>query len=199
MGLFNKKPKETPNLEQPKTVSERFREAGIPFKVLPPLKSDKTPPTIVELEQKLQKGTEIIKANPETAEINVTEMRFLAYGIDFIDFAKNNFNTELTLAEKDIEMVEAIAEQAHIGYKSGHLPENNLMSFAKMFAGYIGLLITIHKGGEWIAEYSNLKEAGPGIMINGAVNFVLSKAHRRIKNGSEDNLAHFYRAIEYVN
>lgn len=198
MGLFSKKLKKAPDMKQAKTVSEQLSAMGIPFKELPPLKSAKTPPAIAELEQKLQTGMEVIKANPESDEINATEMRFLAYGLDFIDFAKNNFNIALTLAEKDIEVVEEIALQAHNGYQSGHLPKDNLMPFATMFAGYVGLIITIHKGGEWISEHPSLKEAGPGISINGEVVFVLSKAYRRIQNGSEDNLVNFYRTIEYA-
>jgi len=172
---------------------------SIPIGELPPLTSDKVSPVIAELQKQYEKEHEILTKNPETTEISKIGLSFLAHGLDFIDFAKASFKIDLTLAEADVSAVEQLAEQAHNAYKIGHLLEDNLLSYAKMFAGYLGLLIITHKGGEWIEEVDTLKEAGAGIrQRNGAVYFVLSKAFRRIKNGSEDNLADFYRTIKYT-
>lgn len=197
MRLFRKTPKE----DDGKTLSEQLSELGIEYKELPPLASDKIPPTVAELEKKYKEGTVALEKNPDSTDINVTELRFLAYGLDFIDFAKNGFGVELTLRESDIEIVEEMAEQAHRALVAKELPQENLTKFAKIFAGYLGLLITIHKGGEWVAESTINKDAGPGIMRNNGatVDFVLAKAYSRLQNGKEDDLVIFYRSIETTN
>ena len=193
MDLFKKKAKKQ------KTTSQQLDDASISFEELPPLNSSKTPPTISELQKQYDRESEILINNPNTTEVDKTALSFLAYGLDFTDFSKANFNVELTFAERDIDIVEQIAGQAHKAYVSNQLPEESLLSYAKMFAGYMGLLILIHKGGEWIAEVPSQKEAGPGIsQSDGNIYFVLSKAFRRIQNGSGDNLIHFYRLIEYT-
>ena len=93
--------------------------------------------------------------------------------------------------------MEQFAESAHNAYVSGELPESELESFAKMFAGYVGLLIQFHKGGEWVEE-TPVANAGAAIkQSDGTYHFVAAKAYGRIKNGSEDNLLHFYQRISY--
>jgi len=194
LGLFKKKAKE---VEQ-KTVFQLLNEAGVETRELPPLKSNKVPPPISELQEQFERESKICLDDKNTTEINKTALAYLGYGLDCIDFAKAKFGATLTLVEKDIYTIEEMAGRAHKAYMSGELAEKNLLSFAKCFAGYMGLIILIHKGGEWVEECPELKDAGPGIMdSNGSTWFVLSKSFRRIQNGDEDNLVHFYQSIKY--
>lgn len=57
-----------------------------------------------------------------------------------------------------------------------------------------GLLIQIHKGGEWV----ELEGYGEAIKVAGEHLFVTGKTYRRIANGNEDNLLHFYQTISYA-
>jgi len=181
-----------------KNVKEQLGELGIKVDELAPLKSNKMPPPISELLEKYDREREVLENNPNTTDINVIELSFLANGLDFIDWAKANFKVELTLAERDIDIVEHMAERAHMAYTSGQLTEEGLPEFAKTFAGYVGLLVLIHKGGNWVKETKAFEGLGPAIEQNsGKAHFVYSRAFHRIKEGSEHNLVHYYKAIDY--
>jgi len=163
------------------------------------MKSIKTPPPVSELLEKYKREREVLDNNPDTTDINVTELTFLAYGLDFIDWARANFDVALTLIESDIEIVEQMAEQAHMAYTSGKLPEEGLLEFAKTFAGYMGLLILIHKGGKWAQEAKTMEDSGPVIMQdNGKVYHICGRTFHRIKEGSEYNLLHYYQVVDYA-
>jgi hypothetical protein len=195
MEIFGFRKKKANDKRKDTTITQQLEELGLQANALIPLSSNKIPPTFVELNQQCEKELDIIKSKPNTAEVNKIALRFLGYGLDFVDFAKSNFGVELTFIEKDIILVEQLAEKAHEAYMSGKLSEDSLESFATMFAGYTGLLVLIHKGGEWVEE-----TAVAGFAIkqnNGTCYFVLNKAYHRIKSGSEDSLLHFYQTISY--
>ena len=196
--LFKRTPRSTPKASTgQQTLAEQLDALGIAHKELPPLSSTAVPPSIPDLQARYEAGAALIKADPHTTKINTTELRFLAYGLDFIDFARSGFGITLTLAESDVTAVEQIADNAHRAYVSRKMPNDRLEHWATGFAGYLGLLILTHKGGTWVSE-SPIPDAGPGIQVgNGDVYFVLSKAYRRIRDGDEDNLVHFYRSIPY--
>ena len=196
----NKKIKKESETKEKKLASELFAEKGIEFRTIDmTLKSNKTPPTIAELEHKYKQGAELLKENPNDPHINVASLRFLAYGLDFIDFAKNKFGIELTLNEQDIETLEELAEQAHKAYIDGKISEDMIHEYAKTFAGYLGLLVIIHKGGDWIETTLNGEIVHGISQRDGNCSFVHAKAYRRLKNGSEDNLLHFYYTFDYLN
>ena len=161
------------------------------------LSSQKVPPSIEALQAAYEHGKSKLHTS-DADEINKTELLYLAYGLDFIDFSSNNYNISLTLSEEDVFHIETIASAAHEAYVSGALSQENLLSFSKIFAGYLGLLITHHKGGTWVPEVKGMEDSGPAIQKDaGEYYFVLSKVFRRLQNGSEDNLVHFYQIIPY--
>ena len=160
---------------------------GIEVKTLVELSSTKTPPSVTELTKWVDEQIAIYKTNPEKIE-NVIELRNKAYATDLI----NDAHIELTLAEKDIYEVEKIADASHKLYEKNQLSEDEIFFRTKKLAGYLSLLIHIHKGGEWV-EFDDSE----AIKIGHGYYMFLDKTYRRIINGYEDNLLHFYQSIEY--
>jgi hypothetical protein len=194
MSFFKKAPKPATPKAGGQSVTEQLAGLGIQVKQLPPLSSTAVSSSIGELRARFNRESQILAKNPQTTRLNTVDLRFLAYGLDFIDFAKQGFNVELTLAEPDIELVEQIAEQAHRAYVSHELTKDNVEKLAKDFVGYIGLLIGIHKGGVWVAGDVDNPHIDD---CDGSAWYVYAKVWARIQRGGEDNLVTYYREIPY--
>lgn len=160
-------------------------------------RSKKNPPILKAVEKEYEFCKEKIENN-NLEGINLLYVKFLAYALDCRDFAKNIANINLQFSEDDVYIIERLAQAAHESYLNKILLEDNVMNFAKIFAGYLGFIITYYKGGEWIDEVKGLEECGPAIKLDEKNSvFVLSKVYRRITMGPEDNLEVFYGSIPY--
>ena len=174
-----------------------LRDAGAQVNELAPLSSKRKPPAIDELRSELGRKTALWE-NGQLPEEEAASLAFLKSGLAFIDIVRENYGLELTLAEQDVVSVEVVAGMLHRSYTDGDLPDDYIMRYARPIAGYLGLLVQIHKGGEWVLEVEEMKESGPAIrQANGQHYFLLGKVYRRIQDGAEDNLAHFYRWVKY--
>lgn len=177
------------------TLKKQLQEREISVNELVPLSSSKVPPKLCEFAKQFEDKSQRFKKSG--AAENRTQLMFLGYALDFVDFAREKFGISLELQESDVYKVESIADKANKALLKGHLDKEEIINFAKPMAGYLGLLIMIHKGGEWVEKADSIPDAGPAIKRGTEYNFVLSKAYRRIQNGAEDNLLHFYQNISY--
>lgn len=194
MGIIDfLKRKEKPDDGQ--TAARQWEDLGVETAKVYPLASGAALPDVEALKQDFDTRLAAMKA-AGTCE-NCTQLKFQGYALDCMDFVGKNFNKELTFSEEDLSFVEKFAEKIREAYHDGKMDREKLHDYAKMVAGYFGLLLIHHKGGEWVEQADELPEAGPAVVIGTAYYFILSKAFRRLENGDEDNLLYFYQSIPY--
>ena len=136
--------------------------------------------------EKLDKGEEIDKL----------ELMFKGYALDAADTADRNFKIKLDFSEDSIETVEKILDMLSKTMELDNPSKDLILNFAKQFSGYIGQVIKINWGGEWKDENEFTIKNGPALKVKGQDLFLLSKVYRRITNGPEDNVWHFYQIIK---
>lgn len=129
-------------------------------------------------------------------DVNKLELMFVGYALDAVDVVRLNFNIQLDFSEDSIKEVEKLLENLHKLYEKSKLSDDRVLDFAKQFSGYIGQVMIQNWGGEWIPESDFTIKNGPALKVKENNLFLLSKVYRRIQNGSEDNVYHFYQAIK---
>ncbi len=163
-----------------------------------PLASCVSPWEISERTQQFVVESALVTPDGEETGANKTTLEFMQLGLDMIPFARRSFGKSLTLSEQDIYLLEEMAAEAHIASLKGDMSKEQLVLFSKLVAGYFGLLVGIHKGGEWEASVPGQEDNGPAMYQGaGPRYFVLGKVVRRIQKGKVDDLLTFYRSIPY--
>ena len=128
--------------------------------------------------------------------INKLELMFKGYALDAVDVTKQNFSKQLDFSEESIKDVEAcldILSKTREKYKPS---DEETLVMAKTYAGYIGQVIKLKWGGEWKEEKDYSFDNGPALKVKETNLFLVSKVYRRIVNGSEDNVWHFYLSFK---
>ncbi len=129
------------------------------------------------------------EADPRVAKIAE------AYSLDAVDLAANNFQVVLDWSEESVRQVEQMLGRLHDEMGNARPPEEAVWTFAKAFGSYVGEVLRRHHGGEW-GMVSMGDESFPGIrQPKGGLCWPWSRAHKRLVNGAEDNVWHYYTAI----
>jgi hypothetical protein len=112
--------------------------------------------------------------------------------LDAVDFTNQKFKKQLNFSEDSIKDVEECLD-ALSRTRAQYKPTNEqLYNTAKMYAGYIGQVIKLKWGGDWRDESEYSLKNGPALKVNDQQLFLVSKIYRRLVNGPEDNIWHFY-------
>lgn len=118
-----------------------------------------------------------------------------AYCLDFIDFAKQQYDVTLDYSVDSLKHAEGIAGHLHETMPPG-VDEEQLFSFGKMIGSYLGEVFIRNHPAEWTMAETPDGQSFPGISIEaGGAIYPWVKARNRIANGPEENLHHFYLAI----
>lgn len=131
----------------------------------------------------------IFQPDPQVVEIAE------AYSLDAVDLAARNFDVTLDWSEGSIRQVEQMLGQLHDEMSRAHPPEDAISTFAKAFGSYIGEVLRRHHGGEWGTitmdgqSLPGLRQAGGGLI------WPWGKAYKRLTNGAEDNVWHYYSVL----
>ena len=123
-----------------------------------------------------------------------------AYAADAVDFARQRFSVSLDYSHASVEQVESIAEKLFQAQPKGFIgklfkkapSEQELQTVCKMLGGYIGEVLRRSKGGEWAL---NQEFSAIGIQSGESWLFPPAKVHKRLTNGSEDNLWSYFRMV----
>ncbi len=127
-----------------------------------------------------------------------------AYAQDAVDLASEQFQTNLDFSEDSLEQVEEILARLYNSLPKGVLgklfgrgpSQDQIWQMAKAWGGYIGEVIRRRWDGEWTTETA----AQPGIVITlrvlGMDIFPPAKAYKRLTNGPEDNIWHYYQVLK---
>jgi hypothetical protein len=133
----------------------------------------------------------------------VTDM-MVAYAQDAVDHAQANTGVALDYSVDSVKHVEEILEQLHASlprglfgklFGKGPTPET-IDTIAKMYGGYVGEVLRRAAGGEWSFD----DEIVPGqkaicLSKGDARIWPTIKVHKRIANGSEDNVWFYLRVV----
>ena len=124
-----------------------------------------------------------------------------AYAEDAVDYATKSGGKVLDYSPESIAIVEDLAATLHKALPKGFFGKlfargpspAQLETMCKVLGGYVGEVIRRERGGEWsVNEELNALglQLGPETWA-----FPVAKVHRRLINGSEDNLESFYRVM----
>lgn len=132
---------------------------------------------------------ESFKADAKIAEIAA------AYSLDAVDLAAANFSVKLDWSDGSVKNVEEILGRLHDEMARSKPPEDAVWTFAKAFGSYVGEVLRRHHGGEWGMVTLN-GQTFPGIQQDGhRLCWPWGRAHKRIVNGPEDNIWHYYQLM----
>ena len=123
-----------------------------------------------------------------------------AYAKDAVDFASNNFGVALDYSQESIKEVELVAERLYQSRPKGFVgklfkrgpSDEEVQTVCKMLGGYIGEVLRKSKQGEWEI---NQEFSAIGIQRGDSWIFLPAKVHKRLTNGSEDNLWSYFRVL----
>jgi hypothetical protein len=119
-----------------------------------------------------------------------------AYALDAVDHAKAHFGVILDWSDGSIAKVETILARLHADYKSkAQIPDDAIAMIAKGYGSYIGEVYRRNHGGEWgIMTLDGLDF--PAVKArSGTAFWPIGRVTNRIKNGSGDNVAFYYRRL----
>ena len=118
-----------------------------------------------------------------------------AYSLDAVDIAFRNFAVKLDWSDESIRRVEEILSQLHDSLAASKPDEETIWAFAKSFGSYVGEVFRRHHGGTW-GMVKMAEHEFPGIQAQEDHMFwPWSRAHKRIINGPEDNIWHYYQTL----
>ena len=124
-----------------------------------------------------------------------------AYAEDAVDFARTKFGISLDYASESVERVELIAEQLMQAARPKGLlgkflrkapSDEEIQTVCKMLGGYIGEVYRRNRGGEW-----GVNQEFKALGVRQGENWIFppAKVHKRLTNGSEDNLWSYFRIL----
>lgn len=138
-----------------------------------------------------------------TREPTISDM-MAAYALDAVDHAKQAFQRDLDFSAESIRHVEEILTSMYEVAPQGFLarlfrrgPSDEVIwSFAKMYGGYVREILRRSGGGEWFVD----DEVVPGQRVLGLRKetqriWPPAKVGKRLTNGPEDNVWHYFQAV----
>jgi len=136
------------------------------------------------------------------SEVTANDM-MEAYALDAVDFAKK-FDKDLDFSRESIERVEQICTILFNAIPRNFFTklirrkpsEQQVLQVSKMFGGYVGEVMRKNFGGNWSIE--NLHNQGNTVLlaIGESELSPVARVYRRLTNGPEDNVWHYYQVLE---
>lgn len=114
-----------------------------------------------------------------------------AYAADCVSFLAANLSVHLDYSAASVAAVEQCLEVFH-AQKAAAPGEQHIQQFSKMFGSYLGETYRRLYGGEWGVD----GDRQPAFRTpSGLVCYPWTRAYRRITNGYEDNVAHWFQYL----
>ena len=118
------------------------------------------------------------------------------YSLDAIDFARSHFKLELDWTDESVAYIESMLTVFHDQMADEKPSEEQIRLFAKMFGSYVGEVFRRNHGATWGMVNLEGNEV-PGLKADGAAGLFWpwSRAQKRLTNGPEDNVWHYYQVL----
>ena len=105
------------------------------------------------------------------------------------------FKINLDYSEGSLEQVERLLARFHDELTSAN-PGSKLEEMSKIWGGYLGEVVRRRFGGEWsIEKYPAGDFLIVSLNVNGARLFPSMKVHKRLTEGSSENIWSFYQSV----
>jgi hypothetical protein len=119
-----------------------------------------------------------------------------AYCLDCIDVARTNFQVNLDGSDASIELIEQMLGQLQDQLPAAGPSQEQIGAFAKMFGSYVGEVFRLKHGAEWgIVRLGEMEFPGMRSAANGLQFWPWERAYKRIVEGPENNIWHYYVAL----
>lgn len=113
-----------------------------------------------------------------------------------IKFAWEHFKIQLDWSDESINKVEEILDAFHRQSIKDKPTEAQIFSFARPFGSYIGEVYRRNHGANWgMCTIEEQTFPGLSCTTNGKQFWPWIKAQKRIENGDEDNVWHYYQSL----
>ena len=104
------------------------------------------------------------------------------------------FNVHLDYSENSLQEVEHLLGRLHDDMSKSDA--NKIEGMAKIWGGYFGEVVRRHFGGEWsIEKYPAGDFLIVTLNVNGARLFPSMKVHKRLTQGSGEDIWNFYQSV----
>jgi hypothetical protein len=119
-----------------------------------------------------------------------------AYALDAIDFARDTFGLSLDWTDRSVKHVETILGSLYDQIPTEKPSEEQVFQFAKVLGSYVGEVFRRNHGAVW-GMVSVEDGSFPGLRADqtGTEFWPWGRAHRRLTNGPEDNVWHYYQVL----
>ena len=127
-----------------------------------------------------------------------------AYAEDAVAHARSSSGVTLDYSSESVRHVEEVLEALYAAIPRGFVARllgrgpsvDDLWTMSKMYGGYVGEVIRRAAGGEWMLDEEVVPGAGT-ICLRRDANRVFppAKVHKRLTNGPEDNVWHYFRIV----
>ena len=115
-----------------------------------------------------------------------------AYALDCMDFCASRFSLRLDFSPDSVAEVEECLEALHNEMLTSRSTRDQLQLISKMFGSYLGEAFRRSHGGDWGVCF----DGTPGFkIIGGGVCFPAARVHKRLVNGSDDNVLHWFEFL----
>ena len=104
-------------------------------------------------------------------------------------FIKQKFGKTADYSEAFLPDVENILGLLHVSIPASKPSEDDIEQFCTMFGSYLGETYRHNRGGEWGVSDGNTPTLSFG---GGYKSFPWARVHKRLINGDEDNVHHWY-------
>jgi|GEM_PF-6051299 len=130
-------------------------------------------------------------------KVDALKLTNVGYALDTVDFFKRQ---DLDFTFDSLEIIQKLVAAMN-DTLTEDVPKERITAFAKMFCGYISVVLLRELNGEYVSEDTEQIEKlnnGPAIKIKGTYYFILSKVYRRLtaEDGDDgDNLWWYVKTI----
>jgi hypothetical protein len=119
-----------------------------------------------------------------------------AYALDACNFLGNHFKITLDWSDSSIQHIESVMDRFHQESANAKPTPEKVMQFAKLFGSYIGEVYRKNHGATWgLVEMEGQRFPGLKAQSSGTTFWPWARAHKRLVNGAEDNVWHYYSAL----
>ena len=119
-------------------------------------------------------------------KVDTLKLANVGYALDTVDFFKRQ---DLDFTFDSLEIIQKLIAAMN-DTLTEDVPKEKIMAFAKMFCGYISVVLLRELKGEYVSEDAEkIKDFknGPAIEIKGTYYFILSKVYRRLTADAGDD------------
>ncbi len=118
-----------------------------------------------------------------------------AFALDAVELAHEKMQITLDWTDQSIQQLESILDVFSKGLPEAKPPDEDVRGFSKMWGSYLGEVFRKNHGATWGLITHN-GQSFPGMQSkSGTLFWPWGKIENRIRNGSEDNVWHYYLGL----